>query len=82
MSWNQNRREQASLVIISLCALYSLDPSEMFTELHREEKREDGERSGQEDKGGLKRRETDPASNQFPKCSQQSRTHEEIHRVE
>ena len=29
----------------------------------------------------LKRRETDPASNQFPKCSPQSRTHKEIHRV-
>ena len=40
----------------------------MFTELHREEKREEGDRGGQEDKGGLKRRETDPASNQFPKC--------------
>ena len=25
-------------------------------------------------KGGSKRRETDPASNQFPKCSPQSRT--------
>ena len=25
-------------------------------------------------KGGMKRRETDPASNQFPKCSPQSRT--------
>ena len=37
-------------------------------ELHREEKREEGDRGGQEDKGGLKRRETDPASNQFPKC--------------
>ena len=36
MSWNQNRREQASLVIISLCALYSLDPSEMFMDLHRD----------------------------------------------
>ena len=29
-------------------------------------------------KGGIKRRETDPASNQFPKCSPQSRTHKEI----
>ena len=39
----------------------------MFTELHREEKREEGDRGGQEDKGrGMKRRETDPASNQFP----------------
>ena len=25
-------------------------------------------------KGGIKRRETDPASNQFPKCSPQPRT--------
>ena len=32
-------------------------------------------------KAGIKRRETDPASNQFPKCSPQSGTHKEIHRV-
>ena len=54
----------------------------MFMELHGEEKREEGDRGGQEDKGGgIKRRETDPASNQFPKCSPQPRTHKEIHRV-
>ena len=55
----------------------------MFTELHREEKREEGDRGGQEDKGegGIKRRETDPASNQFPKCSPQPITHKEIHQV-
>ena len=55
----------------------------MFTELHRDEKREEGDRGGQEDKEGwgIKRRETDPASNQFPKCSPQSRTHKEIHKV-
>ena len=41
----------------------------MFTELYREEKKEEGDRGGQEDKRGMKRRETDPASNQFPKCS-------------
>ena len=29
-------------------------------------------------KGGIKRRETDPASNQFPKCSPPSGTHKEI----
>ena len=29
----------------------------------------------------IKRRETDPASNQFPKCSLQSGTHKEVHRV-
>ena len=32
-------------------------------------------------KGGIKRRETDPASNQFPKCPPPSGTHKEIHRV-
>ena len=32
-------------------------------------------------KQGIKRRETDPASNQFSKCSPPSRTHKEIHRV-
>ena len=29
----------------------------MFTELYTEEKREEGDRGGQEDKGGIKRRE-------------------------
>ena len=54
----------------------------MFTELYREKKREEGDRGGQEDKGGgIKMRETDSASNQFPKCSPQSGTHKEIHRV-
>jgi len=33
-------------------------------------------------KGRIKRRETDPANNQFPKCSPQPETHKEIHRVE
>ena len=32
-------------------------------------------------KGGTKRGETDLASNQFPKCSPQSGTHKEIHRI-
>ena len=52
----------------------------MFMELYREEKREEGDRDSQEDKrgGGIKRRETDPASNQFPKCSPPSGTHKEI----
>ena len=46
----------------------------MFTELHRVEKRGEGNRGVQEDKRGIKRRETDPASNQFPKCSQSEHT--------
>ena len=41
----------------------------MFMELYREEKREEGDRGSQEDKRGIKRRETEPFSNQFPKCS-------------
>ena len=48
----------------------------MFMELYREEKREEGDRGGQKDKKRrMKRRETDPASNWFPKCSPQSGTH-------
>ena len=43
---------QVQPVITSLCALHSLDPSEMFTELHREEQKEEGDRGGQEDKRG------------------------------
>ena len=43
---------ESSPVIISLCALHSLDNSETFTELYREEKREEGDRGGQEDKVG------------------------------
>ena len=31
-------------------------------------------------KGGIKRREKDPDSNQFPKCSSQPGTHKKIHR--
>ena len=53
----------------------------MFMMLHREEKREEGDRGGQEDKRGNQGRETDLASNQFPKCSPQPRTHKEINRV-
>ena len=74
---NKKRREQASQYT-SLCALHSLDPSERFTELHREEKREEG---AKRIKGGIKRRETDPASNQFPKYSPQPGIHKEIHTV-
>ena len=47
----------------------------MFTDLYREEEREEGDRGGQEDKREMKRRETDPASNQFPKCSPSCGTH-------
>ena len=47
----RSKEERASKpVVTSLCALYSLDRSEVFTELYREEEREEVDRGGQEDK--------------------------------
>ena len=49
----ESKEERASYPVIpSLFALHSLDHSEMFMELYREEKREEGDRGGQEDKRG------------------------------
>ena len=48
---SKEKRESYPL-ITSLCVLQSLDPSEMFMELYRKEKREEGDRDGKEDKGG------------------------------
>ena len=53
----------------------------MFAELHREEKREEGDRGGQGDKGVSQKERDRSASNQFPKCSPQSGTLREVHRV-
>ena len=51
-------------------------------ELYREEEREEGDRGDQEEKRGVvKRRETDLASNQIPKCSPQLGIPKESHRV-
>ena len=76
------KRRASYPVITSLCVLHTLDHSEMFMELYREEEREEGDRGGQEEKRGSKKRgETDPASNQFPKCSPPSGKHKKIHRV-
>ena len=48
-----SKEERASYpVITSLCVLHSLDCSEVFTELYREEEREEVDRGGQEDKEG------------------------------
>ena len=43
-------REAVQPVINSLFALHSLEHSERFTEFHREEKREEGDRGNQEEK--------------------------------
>ena len=48
-------------MISTLSFLHSLDPSKMFTELHREEKREEGERDGQEDKRGNQKERDRPS---------------------
>ena len=48
-----SKEERASWpVITSLCALHSLDRSEMFTELYREEEREEVDRGSKEHKRG------------------------------
>ena len=53
-----------------------------FTELHGEEKKEEGDRGDQEEKRGNKKEgESNLASNQFPMCSPQSGTSREVHGV-
>ena len=53
----------------------------MFTELHRGEKRKEGDRGGQEDKGGIKRSKSKLASNPFPMCSPQYGSLRDVHGV-
>ena len=53
----------------------------MFTELYREEKREEGDRVDQEKKRGNQRGESKLASNQFPMCSLQSGPLRDVHGV-
>ena len=81
MRWNQKRREQASQLsfpYVSSTVWTTQRCSWSYMEKRRRRKETEVARRI---KGGIKRRETDPASNQFPKCSPQSRTHKEIHRV-
>ena len=53
----------------------------MFTELHGEEKREEGDRGDQEEKRGNQRGESSLASDHFPMCSPQSGFLRDVHRV-
>ena len=49
----ESKEERASQpVITSLCVLHCLDHSEKFMELYIEEKREEGDRGGQEGRRG------------------------------
>ena len=74
------RKRAIYLVNNSLCALHSLEPSERFTGLHREEKREGGDRGEQEEKGG-NQKERDTSKQNIPKCSPQPGKSTEIHRI-
>ena len=58
-----------------------MDHSEMFTELYREEKREEGDRGDQEDKRGESKgeRQIQPVINSL--CFLHRLEHTEIHRV-
>ena len=47
--------------------------------MHGEEKREEGDRSDQEERGGIKREESKLASNHFPMCSPQSGSLRDVH---
>ena len=67
--------------ISSLIVLHSPEHTKRFTELGREERGREETEVARRIKGGIKRRETDPASNQFSKCSPLSGTHKEFHRV-
>ena len=61
-------------VISSLSALHSLEHSERFMKLYREEKRRQGIEVTRRRRGRVKKGESNLASNQFPKCSPQSGT--------
>ena len=80
MRWNQKRREQASqqsLPYVCSTVWTAQRCSWSYTEKRRGRKETDVARRIKE--GNQKER--DPASNQFPKCSPQSRKYKEIHRV-
>ena len=52
------RGESKLAKFTSLCVLHSLDRSEVFMELYREEEREEVDRGGQEDKRGESKAES------------------------
>ena len=54
---------------------------ERFTELHGEEKREEGDKCDEEEEGRIKRGKSSLASNQIPMCSPQPGTPREAHGV-
>ena len=81
MRWKQKGREQASqysLLYVHSTVWTAQRCSWSYIEKRRERKETEVARRI---KGGIKRSKTDPASNQFPKCSPPSGTHKKTHRV-
>ena len=75
MRWDQKRREQASQQSLPYVLATVWIPqrcSRSYTEKRRRRKETEVARKI---KGVIKRRKTDPASNQFPECSPPSGTH-------
>ena len=75
------KRGESKLASSHLCTLYSLDRSEVFTELYREEEREEVDRGNQEKEQGNLRGESKLASNHFPMCSPQSESLRDVQGV-
>ena len=61
--------------------LHSEGHMERYTELHGEEKRENGDRGDQEEKRGNQKGGEKLASNHFPMCSPQSGPLRDVHRI-
>ena len=81
MRWNQKRREQAASNHFLVCAPQSGPLRDVHGVIQRREEGGRRQRWPGGLKRGIKRRETDPASNQFPKRTPPSETHKEIHKV-
>ena len=81
MRWNQKRREKASQSSLP-CVYSTVWTAQRYSRSYTEKSRGRKETEvARRINGGIKRRETDPAINQFLKCSPPSGTHKEIHRV-
>ena len=61
--------------------LHSEGHPERFTELHGDEKREEGERGDQVEKRGNQKGREQARHNHFPMCSPQSGLLRDVHRV-
>ena len=81
MQWNQKRREPASQLSLAYVLSTVWIPQRCSWSYTEKRRRRRETEVARRIKGGIKRSETDPASNQFPKYSPLSGTHKEIHRV-